>query len=156
MRFRHYIAAALAAFSLTGCAIGGSFSPGERYESDLGDQAVVVITEAAISSQPGAREEFMALSRKVSDSLESRPGYLGSAFRFEVLGTKVWTMTAWTNEQSVNDFMFSGPHHAAIGRTFVLVDDGRFARTTIPRDQMPMSWEDAMTLLDTDGRNYFE
>lgn len=64
-------------------------------------------------------------------------------------------MTAWENEQSLNNFVRSEVHQTAVANGMGAIAQGRFARITVKRSEVPISWSKAEQILKEHGRNLY-
>jgi hypothetical protein len=62
-------------------------------------------------------------------------------------------MTVWTDEESLNGFVESEVHQAAIRESMDALESANFARIKLKREEIPISWEDALNVLaDQNGK----
>ena len=161
MTVRRVLQAALSALALGGCAAETPFR-GPGYDAKrgviggVGDKLVVSVTAAAVKDTPEARAVFWDYVDQVEASLPDRPGFVGYSKRRELFGNTAWTLTVWADSASLIAFIDSEPHRTAIRAASDSFDDARFARVTVDRSEVPVSWERALALLETSGRHYFE
>ncbi|MEM7023415.1 MAG: hypothetical protein AAF637_12605 [Pseudomonadota bacterium] len=145
--------------TLTGCVYTTSFR-GPGYDAERGvtmgdkDQVVVALTKAVLREDGVGRSDFWTNVFVVSDSLAGRPGFVGSSLRTEVFGKNAWTMTVWTDEASLDDFVYGEVHQTAIREGFGALQAVRFARLAVGRDAIPISWSRALEILENEGRSY--
>lgn len=143
---------------LGGCSLATPFRPASpQAAADVGDAdtAIVAVTHAVLNDSPGAFARFVGQSRLVAASLPEQPGFLGHSLRGSLLGTELWTMTAWSDAAALALFIDGEVHRAAIQAALPVVARGRFARFTLPRDSLPPRWRQAFAALDgPDARAY--
>ncbi|MDJ0951410.1 MAG: hypothetical protein QNJ94_21065 [Alphaproteobacteria bacterium] len=151
--------AALCAFVLGGCAISTPFR-GPGYDPNKGvtlegeGKVVVSLTEAVLRADGERRPVFWANVGRVEASLEGREGLVGYAMRRQLFGNQAWTMTVWADEASLIAFVESAAHQTAIREAGGALEAARFARVAIDREDIPISWERALELLDSGSRQY--
>ena len=142
-----------------GCTISTPFrGPGYDRGSGVtvaGNNTVIVsLTNAVLHDDGKLRDTFDRYVEQVVDSLEGREGLVGYSLRRQLLGNEAWTMTVWRDENSLRQFVNSGPHQAAIREAFPSLKSARFARVEVSRDEIPISWERAEQLLEQSTRGY--
>ena len=144
--------------AIAGCAISTPFK-GPGYDRDQGvtiegdDKVVVALTEAVLDGSRSQRSTFWDYVSQVEATLPGRPGFIGYALRREVIGSRAWTMTVWTDEESLDGFVRSDVHQAAIQASMEALACADFARATLDQTDIPISWDRALELLaEGDGR----
>lgn len=150
---------AVTAFTLSACTMATPFS-GPGYEKQqgvtlTGEQTVWVgLTQAILHENRKNRTVFWDHVAKVETSLQNQPGFIGYSKRVELLGNNAWTMTVWNSEAEMNAFVRGQAHQAAIREGYSALQGAKFARITLKRDEIPLSWEQALQVLATQGRSY--
>ena len=134
-----------------GCHIGRPFQgPGfdpERGVTAPGAGATVVVGVTYGKVAPGSGRRFSEQLGRVRTSLEDQPGLIGHAVRKHLFGREVWTLSVWTDEDSLDTFLEQAVHREAsreggIPRTAV-----RSRRAVVPASELPLSWSWAEELL---------
>ena len=146
-------------FFLFGCVIDTPLKgPGvESRTGEMTDEAETVfvgLTHAVLVDDPRLRSTFWSHVGKVEESLSGHPGFVGYSKRKQLFGNEAWTMTIWTDEKSLNDFVESEVHQTAIRDSIKALDSTTFARIELKREEIPLSWKYAMQILDMYGRQY--
>ena len=156
MSMRRLLYVAVSAITLGGCVVATPFrGPGQDVAAGTGE-LVLSLTQATLNDDSRARAVFWDYVDQVEASLEDQPGFVGFSKRAELFGDNAWTMTVWSDAGSLQAFVNSAPHRAAMRDAMGALADARFARVTIGRDELPVSWERALELLDRQGRQYYE
>lgn len=138
--------------ALAGCAISTPFQ-GPGYDRRQGvtlagdGRVVMAITEAVLNGDRSQRSTFWSYVDQVEATLPTRPGFVGYALRREIIGRRAWTMTVWTDEASLDGFVGSDVHQAAIRASMGALACADFARVEIERGDVPISWDRALALL---------
>ena len=137
-----------------GCTIGLPFR-GPGYDSSDGvtdpnadDQVLVALTYTVVNGNGEERSAFRRGISSVVDSLEEQPGLIGFSVRRELFGKQAWTMSVWTDEDSLDAFVDSSAHREAMssgGRALEMV---RSLRLEVPRAEIPLSWKRVEELFD--------
>ncbi|HIP80056.1 MAG TPA: hypothetical protein EYH07_16550 [Kiloniellaceae bacterium] len=151
--------AALSLLALGGCTIatpfkGPGFDPKEGVTLEGSDRVVVAITRAVLQGDRSERSDFWTNVWRVEASLEARQGFIGYSLRRELFGAEAWTMTAWIDESSLDAFVSSSVHQTAIEQSLPALGQTGFARFEVERDDIPLSWDRAVEILEEDGRHY--
>jgi heme-degrading monooxygenase HmoA len=142
---------------LTACKFGTPFSGpiNEMKKLSSNETAVIALSYVRTGDDSAKNIVFWDYVMEVNDNLPKQKGYLGHSIRRVVLGKEGWTMTVWENEQSLNEFVRGDLHQRAIDKSLNAVAKARFARATVKRSEVPISWEKAEQLLVTQGRDLY-
>lgn len=110
---------------------------------------VVGLTELHVKNAPGPGKRFGEHADAVGSYLyaEEPPGFVGGSFR-NVGKLEWWTMTVWTDETAMLEFVVSDPHAEAM---VALTDVARAARSThveFPAGEAPPTWDWALDALE--------
>jgi len=124
-------------------------APFRRVEAVPETLKMAVVTLSAVESRAGKRKAFFDDTKRVLADLPNQSGLLGYSFRFQIIGRKAWTMTAWMDEASRDRFAASPIHQAAVKNSSVTAQNMRFITVEVPVNELPMKWPDALRLLDT-------
>jgi heme-degrading monooxygenase HmoA len=141
-------ASALALLTLPSCEVATPFrGPGYARPDGVilpgaGPTVWVAVTYAVLDNS--SRGTFDDYSRKVVESLPQNDGYIGHSVRAKLLGNKMWTMTVWRDEPSLNSFVRSPLHREAVRKGLGGVLRGKFLRFEHPTDAAPPSWDDVL------------
>ncbi len=92
----------------------------------------------------------MALTVSVVRQLERTDGLVGYSLRAQPLAKTFWTLSAWSDEQSLAAFVREMPHRAVMAKLRPHMGATLFTTWTAPGASFPVSWADATArLLDT-------
>ncbi|AVF37660.1 hypothetical protein BV494_22320 (plasmid) [Rahnella sikkimica] len=135
---------------ISGCAISTPqrlppLAAGEKGE----DPVYVVVTRANI--KPERRSTFDQVASRVVKTLPNQPGLITYSLRREIFGTQEWTMTVWRSAQARDAFGGSSAHRDAMKLTSTLVNEFTVQRFVIRRDELALSWTDALARLPVAG-----
>ena len=111
--------------------------------------ADVIVTLSAVEHQKGQRKPFFTDTKLVLADLPNQPGIVGYSFRFQLLGNKAWTMTAWKDTASRDQFSQSPIHRSAVRNSRTTAQNMHFISVTMPASSLPISWDEAIRLLDS-------
>jgi heme-degrading monooxygenase HmoA len=114
--------------------------------------AIIALTHARLGEDTGKNDVFWEYTNKVLDSVAEQAGYLGHGVRLKLFGGEAWTMTAWEDQASLNSFVNSTEHRAAMKLGYAAIAEARFAQVTVKRSAVPIPWEQAIALLRDQGR----
>ena len=145
--------------SFFGCVIdtplkGPGVESGSGEMKDEAETVFVSLTYAVLVDDPKLNSTFWSHVGMVEASLPGHPGFVGYSKRKRLFGNEAWTMTIWTDEKSLNDFIESEVHQTAIRDSMKALDSATFARIELKREEIPLSWKSALPLLDKYGRHY--
>lgn len=148
--------ALLTAATSWGCAISTPFrgpgvDDGNLQANQLDPNRTVFVALTGATLDRSKREPFDRATDGVMDQMEQVPGLVGFSFRFELLGSKVWTMSVWEDEASMRRFVRSAIHRDArrAGKPASL--EFRFHSFETAANQVPISWSRALKLLQDHG-----
>jgi heme-degrading monooxygenase HmoA len=132
--------------TLLGGCYAGPWRHGEASSADPPESFLVILSEVEIA--PGERKAFFRDTRRVLQSLSTQPGLVGYRVRFQLFGSRAWTMTVWEREEDAARFAATPAHLEAMrdsGRTLARL---RFARTWRAVEAGPLSWREAFAWLE--------
>ena len=162
MRSRSVSARALHVVLLVGCVglAAGAAScrvatpfRGPGFDDDDGgvrvevpDSVVVAITAGRIEA--GGTRAFSASLDEVLSAMPANDGLVAFSVRRELFGDRVWTMSAWRDDDSLDRFLASPEHVRAVREGGIPRDAVDFVRLMLPKALLPLSWTQAERLLD--------
>jgi hypothetical protein len=79
--------------------------------------------------------------------LERTVGVVGYSLRAQPMSKTFWTLSAWTGETELAEFVRTMPHLAVMGRLRPHMEATRFITWTVPGRLLPIRWEDAIERL---------
>jgi quinol monooxygenase YgiN len=143
----------LLALALGGCAIATPYRALPQSSVPPQDAIVVVaITKAVVD--PATRGPFDAQVRAVLRALPDQPGLVGYSVRREIFGRNLWTMTVWESDAALVGFAGGMLHQEAVRVGSPALQDSRFARLKMARNEAPLTWPQALEILRISGRDY--
>lgn len=145
------------AFVLTSCRLAKPFSGPitSMMNHSAKETAVVGLTYVKTGKDGSKNDLFWEQVMKLDDYLPNIKGYLGHSIRRVPLGKEGWTMTVWENEEYLNAFVTGNAHQTAMAIGLGAVAKARFARVTILRSEVPISWAKAEQILALQGRDLY-
>jgi heme-degrading monooxygenase HmoA len=106
---------------------------------------VVAITQGDIAS--GGGRGFSEALRGVLDGMDTHDGLVGYSVRRQVFGSRVWTMSVWTDYGSLGRFVASPAHRSAVRNGGVPREAVISAYREVPAGKLPLSWSEAKSIL---------
>ncbi len=120
--------------------------PKPRWPSQ--SNTTIAVTEAVLAADRVARGDFWIGVRLVEAALPQQPGLIGFALRRELLGDRVWTITAWESKNELRRFMELPAHQEAMKLGARALIEFRSVLLMRPESGWPLSWTDALQALD--------
>ena len=145
--------------SLAGCGVVPLATPFKIVDDTVlpaenSQKLLVVITQTSVRDERGKQKQFNGYVKNIERSLNEQHGLYGYALREDLLGNRAWKMTVWYDEKSMYKSKISSPHREAIASAGELVTTATFVRTERPETDILPSWDEALHLLETEGRSY--
>ncbi len=129
---------------------------GPGYDEGAGELLVVqdsfllAVTELHVKNAPGPGGAFGDHAQAIGTYLYSGqneiPGFVGGSFR-SIGQLDQWTLTVWTDEASMMDFVLSEPHVAAMADLSAVSTAARSTHLTIAAADVPVEWDVALDAL---------
>ncbi|GBF51749.1 hypothetical protein LPTSP4_32870 [Leptospira ryugenii] len=140
---------------ISNCAFASPFQKSaqiNQFNLQPDSEVLIALTEVDIAGTNADRSTFWDRVSSVRNDLKNRPGFLGASIRKEVFGSRAWTMTVWTNEEALEDFVYAKEHERAMKEGAPAVRKGTFYRGKKKWKEIPIAWEEAERLLSEEGR----
>ncbi|MCY0954253.1 DUF3291 domain-containing protein [Streptomyces sp. H27-S2] len=90
---------------------------------------------------------FFLLSLVVWKQVRSAPGVIGASLRAEPMKKTFWTLSAWSDQESLDRFSRSDPHARIVSRLRKVMDGSVFVFYPVDHDSLPVAWDDAVARL---------
>lgn len=136
---------------LTSCKIATPFR-GPGYDSEAAqskDQVVIVaLTHVVLGTDSALNQKFWDFVFAIEKDLPTTNGALGHSVRKKLFSDEGWTMSVWSDEESLLKFVNSGLHKRAVEEAGSAIKSVRYARVRVPKSQTPISWETAEEILE--------
>lgn len=129
---------------------------GPGYDPESGplvvqDSYVLGLTELHVKNAPGPGGKFGDHAQAVGEYLytpdNNVEGFVGGSFR-NIGQLKWWTLTVWTSEEAMLDFVLSEPHLSAMADLEAVSSAARSTNVVITAADVPVSWEFALATLE--------
>jgi heme-degrading monooxygenase HmoA len=152
---RRRLLSLLGSILLGGCAVS---TPYPRLSApDAGGNESVVLVLTRIVVDVDQRDEFDRQTKRVIDSMPQHPGLIGFSARRQLFGSEAWTMSVWASEEARAAFVRSSVHQQAMRQSQAAIVGVELKRLSLPRQQLPGNWAQALALLDQpEGRRSYE
>lgn len=141
---------ASASLLLAGCAISTPYPRlnllGQR---ESNKPVILVITKIVIN--PLERQAFDRETTKVMRSMSKQPGMIGYSARMQLFGNEGWTISLWEDTSSLDRFVRSAAHAAAIETSMSAVQTVDVKQMSLPLEAIPSDWDAALSLLAEPG-----
>ena len=90
-----------------------------------------------------ALPNFFRYTFQVMDQLKTSPGLIGYALEAKPLSRKAWTISAWEDQQSLNNFVRQLPHSKIIESLAPHMGKTEFAQWSVTGAEIPLDWTSA-------------
>jgi len=138
------------AWLATACRVATPFR-GPGLDDDQGVRAevpeTVVVALTAGRIEVGGAGRFAARLDEVLSVLPANDGLVAFTVRRELFGSRVWTMSAWRDDDSLDRFLASPEHVRAVRDGGIPRSSVDFVRVALPKALLPLSWPQAERLL---------
>lgn len=110
-----------------------------------GDEFVVALSHLQVKNRPRPGGTFGDHADRIGNGLfdDEPPGWLGVSFR-NVGRLNWWTLSVWTDETSMLQWVVSEPHASAMRDFSTVTVGGEFKRIVVGPDELPMDWSRAL------------
>jgi heme-degrading monooxygenase HmoA len=151
---------ALLVLGLVGCGpqTGWVFQPfaGPGWDGELTIEhegpLMLATTYLPRASGKEARQAFQEVMEGIQEELDSEPaGLVGSSLGGKVLGREYRTLTVWTSEEAMYEFVMSEAHMRAMEQVGVIADPEKLLKTgywEIEASQLPPVWDEVIADLE--------
>jgi quinol monooxygenase YgiN len=115
-------------------------------------RALVALTFAKTGDNGDANSVFRTNNRRIVGNMREHAGLIGYSVRIKPLAGEFWTMTVWEDEASLETFIMSRRHSRAMQEGSPALIDSRFARIWVSHADVPLAWDEALLVLEAQGR----
>lgn len=81
---------------------------------------------------------------QITKQMRATPGAMGFSLRGKWFARNFWTLSAWNDEQALQDFVMKLPHVDAMKALSPYMGATNFIRWKVTGAVLPLRWEDAM------------
>lgn len=110
------------------------------------DEYVVVATRFDLSSRPHIGRIFSAAGVLIS-TFNSTPGLIGYSLRTSILDGSLWTLSAWSTESEMRQFVRGSAHGMTVNTTARWMRTSSFVTWVESGDAVAPSWQKATRLM---------
>lgn len=110
-------------------------------------EVIVAVTNATLDRKK--RKEFDQRSQQIYTNLKENAGYIGGTVHVQIFGDEVWTMSAWTDRESLARFVDGRRHLDAMYMTNAAMTKFRSMNFTIKARELPLSWAEIKKRINT-------
>lgn len=148
------------ALMMYGCAVSSQFEgPGwADGEMTLDHDGPFVVAATYGRTYPGQDDAFGDHVDAIVESLDAmdeESGLVGYALRGEIGGRDNWTVSVWTTEEAMLEFVVSDVHLAAMADVDVILEETAFAHWEEPDSAaLPPDWDQVRDQLETTEASY--
>lgn len=126
--------------------IGYPFAgPGVSENKREHEKLIAVVTRGEIEFGKGKR--FFEDLNMTMDAIPGSEGLVGYAARKQLIGPKVWTLSVWLDQESLQKFVRSESHQAAASNGSIRPDSFVSKLFEVPPENLPISWKAALAAL---------
>jgi hypothetical protein len=139
---------------LSACAMslpfeGPGYTDGAMTTDDSGPFLVAATYARPKPEQSDAFGDHVDAIQEWLDARDAESGLVGYSLRGEILGRDNWTMSVWTSEEAMMDFVLSDVHLAAMSEADLIIEDASFTHWEEEDPAaIPPEWEVVLEKLD--------
>jgi hypothetical protein len=87
---------------------------------------------------------FLNFLIQIQKQLRATPGIIGYSLRAKLLSRNFWTLSAWTDEKTLMEFVVKIPHGQAMKAMLPNMGSTNFTKWSVSGSALPLRWADAM------------
>ena len=91
---------------------------------------------------------FLRWTMRIRGQLGRSPGLVGYSLDAHLLGKTFWTVSAWTGQAAMQDFVHQDPHAAGMAAIRPHMGRSTFVFWTVTSDELPLKWSDVRRRVD--------
>ena len=91
---------------------------------------------------------FMRWTMRIRRQLSRAPGLVGYSLDAHLLGKTFWTVSAWTDQAAMDDFVHGDPHAAGMAAIRPHMLRSTFVFWTVGPEDLPIRWADVRRRVD--------
>ena len=134
----------------SGCAIGSPLEDGPAAE-EVTPSGQYIVSVTHLRYKDGMGDVTFAHADVLADKIKSAPGNVGHALRRQIVDRDVWTLSIWTDRESLGNFVASPEHLEAIRDVAPTSEIGRTVNFMVDIEDSPPSWDRALSELEKRG-----
>jgi quinol monooxygenase YgiN len=125
--------------------------PWRSFEHAAPEQSYVVLLTYLPLTSARCIPRFLLHTARITAQLHRSRGLLGYSLRAEPAAKRFWTLSAWQDEASLQDFVQARPHARTMAALAPHIGATRFIRWTLTGAQLPPRWEEALARWREEG-----
>jgi len=86
---------------------------------------------------------FFRFTFQIQNQLRNTPGAIGYSLRAKLLSRNFWTLSAWTDEKILMEFVMKIPHAQAMKVLMPHMGPTNFTKWRVQGSALPLRWDDA-------------
>jgi hypothetical protein len=114
--------------------------PWKTYESPTPGARYLALISYLPLKHFRAIPNFFRFSFEIQRQLRTAPGLIGYALEARPFSRKFWTLSAWQDEQSLQDFVGALPHSRVMKDLAPHMGKSQFAQWTVESPEIPLDW----------------
>ncbi len=87
--------------------------------------------------------KFFQCTFEIQRQLRTSPGLIGYSLEAQPLARKFWTLSVWSDQQSLMDFVGRVPHGRIMRELAPHLGKSQFVRWTVESQEIPLDWNSA-------------
>jgi hypothetical protein len=111
--------------------------------SDAPAGPVVVLASRFVLTSRRHTFRFMRYAMRIRSQVLRSPGALGLSLIAQPFGRTYWTLSAWTDQESLDTFVGTSPHRDGMAALHPLMREAAFTTWTTGSDTLPARWSEA-------------
>ena len=119
-------------------------SPWIKFATPDMDREYFAILSYLPLNKYGAIPAFLKFTFQIQKQSGATPGIIGYSLRAKPLSRNFWTLSAWTDEKRLMDFVAKIPHGQAMKAMIQHMGATKFTKWNILGSALPLRWEEAM------------
>jgi hypothetical protein len=84
--------------------------------------------------------KFFQCTFEIQRQLRTSPGLIGYSLEAQPLARKFWTLSVWSDQQSLMDFVGRVPHSRIMQELAPHLGKSQFVRWTVESQEIPLDW----------------
>jgi len=114
--------------------------PWKTYESPTPGNRYLALISYLPLKHFRAIPKFFRFTSEIRRQLRAAQGLIGYSVEARPLARKFWTLSAWQDEQSLQDFVGALPHSRVMKDLAPHMSKSQFAQWTVESKEIPLDW----------------
>ena len=91
---------------------------------------------------------FLRWTLRIRHQLSDAPGLVGYSLDARLFRKTFWTLSAWTSQEPLEDFVGLDPHKPAMAAIRPHMREPAFVFWTVKPEELPLQWDDARSRIN--------